>query len=657
MAHINGMYPPIVPSTYPAMLQQGENIDSVNYYKIYFSIPALNSISNINLKYMQISIKKQSTNISVLNKTKYFSDIYLTEAFLDNYKSSNDYNYYVLIPLSELENKKLDINQLYKIQFRFCQKISSMVGPASYSGSDLSLWLENNKNRFTQWSRVGLVKVISTPYLSMNLPVSTSRVQTSLLDIYGLLYFSNSSESEKLKSYQITLKDKNKKILYESSIIYPNNNNNPNQINYSLPYQLSNSYYYYYLVIKYVTSNLYEKSVECKFYTYFSNTNINPLEQFSAFGNEEDGYIKVTIRSKGVSLYSNNSIKPSHLIIKRTSSKSKFTLWQNWKVFSYTEKFIDKQFYDTTIESGIWYKYGIQMRGTDSTGKTVVTNIRSIDNPVMCIFDNMYLTTKDKQLKIKFNPTINQLKYNVLESQQNTLGNQFPYITRNGDNYYRTFSISGIISALSEILYENNLYVQTQFTTLNEWEKPLSVEGVLDKDNLWGAPITDIDYKYNNNSSIYLEGNTENTDSVFDSIGLDPQGDNFNHETETIASNNAQMFSKKNKKMFASDSDIYNEQQSLYEEYNLNHNINKYQDFIYEKEFRKLVFDFLYAHDAKLFRSTQEGNILIRLTNLTFEPVEGTGRLVYSFSATAIQIAEDNIDNYKKYKILEEDEV
>jgi len=99
------------------------------------------------------------------------------------------------------------------------------------------------------------------------------------------------------------------------------------------------------------------------------------------------------------------------------------------------------------------------MRGTDSTGKTIVTNIRSIDNPVMCIFDNMYLTTKDKQLKIKFNPTINQLKYNVLESQQNTLGNQFPYITRNGDNYYRTFSISGIISALSEILYENNLYV------------------------------------------------------------------------------------------------------------------------------------------------------------------------------------------------------
>jgi hypothetical protein len=112
-----------------------------------------------------------------------------------------------------------------------------------------------------------------------------------------------------------------------------------------------------------------------------------------------------------------------------------------------------------TIESGIWYKYGLQMRGTDSNGRIVRTNMQSMNKPAMCIFDNMYLTTKDKQLKIKFNPAISQLKYNVLESQQNTLGSQFPYITRNGNNYYRTFSIGGIISALSEILHEDNLYI------------------------------------------------------------------------------------------------------------------------------------------------------------------------------------------------------
>jgi hypothetical protein len=59
---------------------------------------------------MQISIRKQSTNISVLDKTKYFSEILLTEGFLDNTKSSNDYNYYILVPLTVFENNKLNIN-------------------------------------------------------------------------------------------------------------------------------------------------------------------------------------------------------------------------------------------------------------------------------------------------------------------------------------------------------------------------------------------------------------------------------------------------------------------------------------------------------------------------------------------------------------------
>ena len=68
-----------------------------------------------------------------------------------------------------------------------------------------------------------------------------------------------------------------------------------------------------------------------------------------------------------------------------------------------------------------------------------------------------------------------------------------------------------------------------------------------------------------------------------------------------------------------------------------------------------LVFDFLNSNEVKLFRSTQEGNILIRLTGINFEPVEGTNRLVYSFSATAVEIGKDTISNCKKYNILKED--
>jgi hypothetical protein len=76
-----------------------------------------------------------------------------------------------------------------------------------------------------------LIKVISKPTLNINglNAASNSRITTSLFEVIGLLSFTNSSESEILKSYQIFLKDASKKIiLHQSDIIYSNNLNNPN---------------------------------------------------------------------------------------------------------------------------------------------------------------------------------------------------------------------------------------------------------------------------------------------------------------------------------------------------------------------------------------------------------------------------------------------
>ena len=78
---------------------------------------------------------------------------------------------------------------------------------------------------------------------------------------------------------------------------------------------------------------------------------------------------------------------------------------------------------------------------------------------------------------------------------------------------------------------------------------------------------------------------------------------------------------------------------------------NEYNDFIYQRAFREKVYDFLYAHNVKLFRSTTEGNILIKLMNIDFQPVEALGRRLYSFTATAIEVDEANIKNYDKYNI------
>ena len=103
--------------------------------------------------------------------------------------------------------------------------------------------------------------------------------------------------------------------------------------------------------------------------------------------------------------------------------------------------------------------------------------------------------------------------------------------------------------------------------------------------------------------------------------------------------------------LFTSRSKIYGNSQYLYDEYNLENNISVYNDILYERKFREKVMDFLYANNVKLFRSTQEGNILVKLMDISFTPEAQLGRMIYSFSATAHEVDECSIENYDKYNI------
>lgn len=76
-------------------------------------------------------------------------------------------------------------------------------------------------------------------------------------------------------------------------------------------------------------------------------------------------------------------------------------------------------------------------------------------------------------------------------------------------------------------------------------------------------------------------------------------------------------------------------------------------EIIYEKIFRDKVMDFLYDNSVKLFKSATEGNILIKLTNISFTPNQQLGRRIYSFTAQATEIDDATYENYKKYNIFE----
>lgn len=82
-------------------------------------------------------------------------------------------------------------------------------------------------------------------------------------------------------------------------------------------------------------------------------------------------------------------------------------------------------------------------------------------------------------------------------------------------------------------------------------------------------------------------------------------------------------------------------------------NIAEYRDYLYEKAFRDKIVEFLYKNDVKLFRSITEGNILVKLMNISLTPNKTLGRMIYSFSADAYEIDECSIDNYNKYHIID----
>ncbi len=92
---------------------------------------------------------------------------------------------------------------------------------------------------------------------------------------------------------------------------------------------------------------------------------------------------------------------------------------------------------------------------------------------------------------------------------------------------------------------------------------------------------------------------------------------------------------------------------SAYDIYNEANSITNLNDVVYERAFREKVLDFLNDNAVKLYRSPTEGNILIKLTGISLSPVTGVGRLIYSFNATATEIADNNIKNYEKYEIID----
>ena len=439
------LYPPIVDTYMPAFLINKQNKTGTS--RIYFALSKYNSLGSITdiknddkIYSVWVSLTNQYTNAPLLDTEIYKSglkSVNVNQIGFDSTRNGDD-KYFIDIPHTDLKTKQWEFRETYKVQLRFCKKIVSETIADDLHIINSVSGVTENLTAFSEWSTVCLLQgLIEKPVIKLNGFSSTDEVVFSSTDnqITGAINF-DIEEDDYVNYYRLQLYNAldSTNVLYDSGNIYTHSQSY-NEINYDLEYSFEDGVRYV-LKISYTTNKLYEDFQNFKFLILDINTGFLDVDITTA-AEDELGRIKVTVQS-------NNDMDTvfSNVAIRRTSNHSNFMVWEDVKVLPVLNEPIDLTWYDYTIESGVWYKYCVQKR--DNFGHRGVAVIA--EQPIMCLFHDMFLVGENQQLKIKFNPKINSFNNTLLESSTQTIGSQYPFIKRNGAVNYRQFSLSGLIS-------------------------------------------------------------------------------------------------------------------------------------------------------------------------------------------------------------------
>lgn len=424
------IYPPTLQSTQPAFLATTPD------YEIKYTLQKVTSAETI--KHIQIRVVEQRSNSSIVNTSKYPDNIIYKN--VDLTKEASPYGIKILT--SDLR-KPWSPGVCYKIQLRF--------GSTSFP-SDLSAfaaWKKEqiNNQTFSEWSTVMVIKAIAQPEVYIENAgtlrtdvIASKQTEASLTPLFVGDYIDNASE-EPLEKYKFDLYDETGKTLIESSdwIQAVSGKNCSHRFKTMLT---NNESYRVYFSI--VTRNGYETRTYYDFQAikvYLESlTDVSIRVDDADVFCRENGCMRIYLTAK--------SPLTGCYVLSRTSEESNYQVYEDLKYFNYfEEEFSDTLLYiDYIIESGIKYKYAFQYQNSQELrsaplqedGMTVPS--RSVD------FEYSYIYRDGIQLRLKFNQKLSSFKHTTLASKQDTLGDQFPHLSKNGYAYYAEFPISGLIS-------------------------------------------------------------------------------------------------------------------------------------------------------------------------------------------------------------------
>lgn len=588
----NNLYPPIFESSYaPAFLYNDK-------CKVYFSLSEFNSINNLHRTYpLQIVVQKQNTNQTALNINRYPNGIKLSNIQVDT-----NGKYYFQITNEDIQGG-FNLNEYYKVQVRLTGSNAETPNPAS----GLNTWINNNLSYFSEWSTVLLIYGISEPVIQIK-NFSTSSINTFdniNVPIVGTVSFNNSRDKEKLKGYQICIYDSNNNLLEDSGIKYTNNYQNSNEINYHLSYNYNKNVNYT-LKIYIVTKNLYTSTVQYTFKIIDSSS-----DDFHATVTtqpiEESGCIKIRIVSSQI-------VSEVNYVYTNTND----LLTGKSLVLTLTDPNIGKFKSAMLLQSSSGLLlYNNSLPSQDLSQGTKIILRRSSSKTYFKEWEEIGQTIIQHPLVaelICFDYTVEPgvwYKYEIVRYK----------------NIDQNILISSILTT-PVMVYTDDLFLSANNQQLRVRFNP---------------QITNFSVKVSE-SSIETIGSQypyirRNGNTYYRTFGISGTITHFMNTNDNV-------FNASKKDLYKQD-DIL----QLYKNFNEENNITLYKDFIYERDFRDKVIEFLYADNVKLFRSLTQGNIFVKLMNISLTPNRNLGRMIYDFSCTAYEVDANAYQNYAKYNV------
>lgn len=267
---------------------------------------------------------------------------------------------------------------------------------------------------------------------------------------YAGTFIQKRDNTEKLYSSQLFLYDENGSVVYQSDEVLHNTLTDENEYEATETFVINkeldeNSIYLLSWKITTCNNLIYESDKyrivnKKKLDNGFQGDIIATLKR-------DNGYIDIDLKSN------NNMPETGHYVILRHASNN-YGVWNEMFRFNLEREVPTRHVWkDLTVEQGVEYTYAIQQYIIDENDPKQTPKFytqRKESNKVIADFDDMFLFDGDKQLKLKYNPKVASFKKTLLEAKTDTIGSKYPFIYRNGTVDYKEFSISGLISYLSD---------------------------------------------------------------------------------------------------------------------------------------------------------------------------------------------------------------